>query len=195
MDLSDTIKPKSDQLNTEDLFLGPRTITVRKIVKKIEDEKQPMLVYFEGDNDKPWKPCVTIRRVLIHFWGKEGKWEGNRATIFCDPKVDFGDQKGVGGIRVSHISGIDKPSSVNVTVTRGRKKLYTVLPIADEPAFDRAGNLAKLEAAAAKGYDTLVAEWKTIKGNKALTDEWGRLKELATQADAAKSQQSEAAKD
>lgn len=145
MDLSDTIKPKSDQLNADDLFTGPRTITVRKVAKKEGDEKQPMLVYFEGDNDKPWKPCVTIRRALIHFWGKEGKWEGNRATIFCDQKVDFGDQKGVGGIRVSHISGIDKPSSVNVTVTRGRKKLYTVLPIAEEPTFDRIGNLARLE--------------------------------------------------
>jgi len=40
----------------------------------------------------------------------------------------FGGKK-VGGIRVSHLSHIDKPVTENLTVTRGRREAHTVEPL------------------------------------------------------------------
>jgi hypothetical protein len=49
LDISDTVVPKSDQLNADDLICGPRTITITGI-KKVSDTKQPVVISFDGDN-------------------------------------------------------------------------------------------------------------------------------------------------
>jgi len=198
MDISTAIIPKSDQLNADDLIVGPKTIRITRVEVRTSGE-QLVSIFFEGDNGKPWKPCKSMLRALVYVWGADSTaYVGRRLTLVLDPSVKWGG-KAVGGIRISHMSHLPNnaaSSTFMLTATKGVKMPFTVLPIAnDEVIFDRAGNLAKLESAAAKGYDSLVAEWKTIKGNKALTDEWGRLKEIATQAGASKNQQSETAKD
>jgi hypothetical protein len=40
----------------------------------------------------------------------------------------------VGGIRVSHLSHIDKPLTLALTVSKGKRAPYVVKPLADEPA-------------------------------------------------------------
>ncbi|WP_420003223.1 hypothetical protein [Arenibacterium sp. LLYu02] len=59
-----TIAAKSDQMNAEDLIGGPRTVFVTG-VKVNTSEDQPVWIHFEGDNGKPYKPCKTMRRLLI----------------------------------------------------------------------------------------------------------------------------------
>jgi hypothetical protein len=128
MDLSKTINPKSDQLNADDLVSGPRTIKIRDI-KAGTDEQQPVNIYFEGDNNKPYIPCKSMRRLLVQIWGADGsKYIGRSITLFLDPSVSFGGVK-VGGIRISHVSHITEPTEVLITVAKSKRRPYTVHPI------------------------------------------------------------------
>lgn len=124
-DLAKTIAPKSDQLNADDLIAGPRTIRITE-VRGSDDADQPIAIHFEGDDRKPYKPCKSMRRVLVHAWGADGKtYAGRLATLYCDPDVQFGGIK-VGGIRISHLSHIERDMTVPLMVTRGQRRPYTV---------------------------------------------------------------------
>src|SRR5690625_573812 len=127
MDLSHTIEPKSDQLNADDLMTGSRIITITDV--KLNDGDQPVSVRFEGDNNKPYKPCKSMRRVMISLWGKHAQdWIGQSVEIYRDPDVKFGGQA-VGGIRISRATGIDKPARLLLTVTRARRAPYEIKPL------------------------------------------------------------------
>ena len=129
-DLSTTIAPKSDQLNADDLIGGAtKTITVTK-VSLLGETDQPVAVNFQGDNGKPYKPCKSMRRVLVHVWGKDGNaYIGRSMTLYRDDKVKFGGMD-VGGIRISHMSHIDSPVTMALTATKASRKPYTVKPLA-----------------------------------------------------------------
>jgi hypothetical protein len=129
LDMSKTIAPKSDQLNADDLIAGPRTITITG-VRGSDNPDQPVSVFFEGDDGKPYKPCKSMRRVMVHCWGAEAReYVGRRATLYCDPNVVFGGVK-VGGIRISHMSHIDRPKVIPLTVTKAKRTPYEVKPLA-----------------------------------------------------------------
>jgi len=70
IDIAATCAPKSDQLNADDLIAGPRTITITAV--KLSAEDQPVSIHFQGDDGKPWKPCKSMRRVLMRAWGADG---------------------------------------------------------------------------------------------------------------------------
>lgn len=124
-DLRATIVPRSDQLNAEQLLSGPITIRVSEVRAGASDE-QPVSIHYEGENGRPYKPCKTCRKLLILAWGKDGsQWAGRSMTLYCDPAVKFGGHE-VGGIRISHLSAIDRDLSVMLTTTKGRKSAYTV---------------------------------------------------------------------
>ena len=53
-------------------------------------------------------------------------------TLYRDEKVKFGGAE-VGGIRISHMSAIDKPVTVALTVTKSVRRPYQVKPLRDEP--------------------------------------------------------------
>jgi len=130
LDLSDTIQPKSDQLNADDLLAGPLDVTVAS-VRRVADD-QPVLVHLH-ETDRPWKPCKTVRRVLVALWGADGEaWVGRRARLFNDPRVTWGGQR-VGGIRVSHLSHIDGRKVVLVSVKRGKREPVTIEPMPEAP--------------------------------------------------------------
>src|SRR3546814_10205634 len=75
-DLRDTIVPKSDQLNAEQLLGGPITITVTD-VKRGGGEEQPVVIHYEGEGGRPYKPCKSMRKVLVFAWGSDGgAWIG-----------------------------------------------------------------------------------------------------------------------
>lgn len=129
MDMMETVIPKSDQLNSDDL-IGGKTMTI-KITKASVNKRdeQPATLNFEGDNGKPYKPCKSMRRVLIEIWGKDSAaYVGKSMTLYCDPKVKFGGIE-VGGIRISHMSDLTAPRTLALTATKANKKPFTVKPL------------------------------------------------------------------
>jgi hypothetical protein len=132
--LRDTIVPKSDQLNAESLLAGPMTVTLNAVSRG--NAEQPLILHYEGDNGQPYKPCKTMRKVLIFAWGDDGhQWVGRSMTLYNDPSVMWGGVK-VGGIRISHLSHIDNDINVSITATRGKKTPITIhkLAAATKPA-------------------------------------------------------------
>ncbi|WP_308718960.1 hypothetical protein [Komagataeibacter xylinus] len=125
--MSKTIIAKSDQLNADDLLGGPRTVEIERVTEGNAD--QPVAVLYKGCNGKPYYPCKSMRRVMVHVWGSDGhSYAGKAMTLFREPNVKFGGIM-VGGIRISHMSGLQKDMPIALQVTRGSKKLYTVKPL------------------------------------------------------------------
>ncbi|AUR03159.1 hypothetical protein PhaeoP72_01174 [Phaeobacter inhibens] len=199
-----TIAAKSDQLNAEDLIGGPRTITVTG-VRVNNSEDQPVWISFEGDNGKPFKPCKTMRRLLIRVWGDDSSvYAGRAMTLYLDPEVKYGGMK-VGGIRISAMSHLDKPQSFFLTETRGRKKQHTVTPLQaqsaalpNEPTADVISEvLQDAEKAAKGGVEELTKWWNSpqVKANGSLArkivsgslpgtvDRMSAMQEIAAKAD------------
>jgi hypothetical protein len=132
VDLTDTIVPKSDQLNAEDMLTGPRTVTITE-VRRGSDE-QPVNIHLAELPGRPFRPSKTVLRILVTAWGKDSDaYTGRRLTLYRDPEVRFGGMD-VGGIRVSHMSHIKAPLKLALTVSKGRKAPYVVQPLADAPA-------------------------------------------------------------
>lgn len=125
MDMSAFVIPKSDQMNADDLISGPRTITITKVVGT-NNAEQPVAVFFEGDNGKPYKPGKSMRRVMIAAWGADAKqYVGRSMTLYCDPNVSFGGMK-VGGIRISHMSDIKGKLTLALTVTKAKRAPFVI---------------------------------------------------------------------
>jgi len=138
VDMSQTISPKSDQINSDDLIGGPRTITVTKVTGNEGNAEQPVNVFYENDGNKPFRPCKSMRRVMVKIWGPDAsKYAGRSMTIYRDPKVKWGGME-VGGIRISHMSGLEKPETMALTETRANRKPFTVQPLKVAPKVDKA---------------------------------------------------------
>ena len=150
-DLSPTITPKSDQLNAEQLLGGPLTIRVTE-VKIGATEEQPVIVHYEGENGRPYKPCKTMRKLLVFAWGKDGRrWVGRSMTLYNEPAVKFGGQE-VGGIRISHLSNIETDLNVALTSTRGKKALHTIKILSVPDAIKSAETMDALKTAFGAAY-------------------------------------------
>jgi hypothetical protein len=148
VDISDTLAPKSDQLDAVDLLGGPQTFTITKVSKG--NAEQPVNVHL-AEFPRVWRPGKSMRRVLAACWGTESsEWVGRRVTLYCDESVTFGNDV-VGGTRISHLSHIDKRKSVPLLVKRGKSATFTVEPLPDAPTQQPAPSP---EVAA------LRAEWK-----------------------------------
>src|SRR4051812_19975879 len=120
-DMRPVIVPKSDQINSDDLLAGPITITITKVDIRPGTE-QPISVFYEGDNGKPWKPGKSMARVMVTCWGPDANnYIGRSVTLFCDTTVTWGGMA-VGGIRISHLSHIDSAQTMALTATKGKKK-------------------------------------------------------------------------
>jgi len=131
MDLGATIEPKSDQLNSDDLIAGPRTIKITKVAGG-DTKEQPVSIYFEGDNGKPYKACKSMRRVLVQIWGRDGaSYIGRSLTLYRDPDVKFGGIA-VGGIRISHMSHLEKEITLVLTASKASRKPFSVKPLKAE---------------------------------------------------------------
>lgn len=180
MDLGTTIEPKSDQLNADDLILGPMTIRINN-VKGSSEPQQPISISFDGDHNKPYKPCKSMRRVLVSVWGRDGlSYIGKSMTLYRDDKVVFGGVE-VGGIRISHMSGIDDNVTMALTASKTKRKPFTVKPLRNEPntPTDPEVKAAGDEAAAGgvESYTTWLASLtpdvkETVKW---LHKEWSRV--------------------
>jgi len=193
-DLSKTILAKSDQLNADDLAT-PMTITVTE-VRAADSEDQPITIRYDGDQGKPFKPCKTVRRVLVRAWGSQGQeYVGKSMTLYNDPNVKWGG-KPVGGIRVSHLSHMDQDFTIPLTITRGQKKPVTIKRLQVQQQQQQGHDIAavvdaitKATNAATNGTEAFKAWWNTeegkairylIKDDKAEMD---KLKALAAEND------------
>lgn len=122
--LSDTILPKSDQLNADQLVGTTLTITVLKVSRVTGD--QPVAIHYEGEDGRPYKPCKTMRKILVAAWGEYASgWVGKSMTLYNDPEVMFGGVK-MGGIRISHLSHIESDLSLALNKTKGKKAIFNV---------------------------------------------------------------------
>lgn len=188
-DLRDTIIPKSDQLNADQLLGGPMTITVTDVRRGGGDE-QPVIIHYEGESGRPYKPCKSMRRVLVFAWGSDAsEWIGRSMTLYNQMDVKFGGQE-VGGIRISHLSHIERDIDLSLTTTRGKKAKNTIRRLAVEDRHAAARE--QLKRAASAGTDSLKKAWAALtQAQKAAIGPNGcpaNLKDIAAKADTAASQ-------
>lgn len=127
-DMLAVIQPKSDQINYDDFIAGQsKTIVVTGVTIKAGD--QPVTFHYQDDVGKPYKPCKSMSRVIVYCWGADAKtYVGKAMTLYGDPNVRFGGAD-VGGIRISHMSHIDKEKVMALTTTRANRKPFSVKPL------------------------------------------------------------------
>ena len=143
MDMTASIIPKSDQLNADDLISGPVTVTVESVTAG--NAEQPVDVHLVEFPGRAFRPSKSMRRVMVAAWGAEtSAYTGRRMTLYRDPSIKFGKDE-VGGIRISHMSDIDKTLKIALTVTRGKREPFVVAALADAPRAQAAPSTIPLE--------------------------------------------------
>jgi hypothetical protein len=138
MDLTQSIEPRSDQVNADDLVGGPITYTVREVITgKAESPFDFLLV----ETDRAYRPSKTMRRIIVAAWGPEASnYTGRRLTLYREPSIMFGGQK-VGGIRIGAMSHIDQRVELMLQVTRGKREKFTIEPLPDAAPMSRRDQL------------------------------------------------------
>lgn len=172
IDFTNTIKPKSDQLNADDLVTGPITVTIQSA--SYGTEEQPMVLHIDGGH-QPYKPGKSMRRVIMAIWGKMASdIAGKSLTLYCDPTIRFG-KAAVGGIRISHMSHIDKPVELMITTTRSKRSPFKVQPLVmqvqyyDDAKFS--ANLGAWTAAIESGKITPQALIERANADRPMTEQ------------------------
>jgi hypothetical protein len=162
MDISDTLAPKSDQLDAVDLLGGPRVFTITEVSKG--NAEQPVNVHL-AEFPRVWRPGKSMRRVLASCWGTDAsQWAGRRVELFCDPDVQFGG-KSVGGTRISRLSHIDGAKKIPLLVKRGQSATFVVDPLPDETPAERVAALrAEWKSADPERQAAIEAEVKALGG-------------------------------
>jgi hypothetical protein len=133
-----------------------------------------------------------MRRVLVAAWGPDGNaFIGRSMTLYLDRSVTFGGDQ-VGGIRISHLSHIDKPTVIPLTASRGKRKPYEVKPLrtpaatSSPPPVDAEELERVARDVASFGTDRLRQHWERLSADekRALKPAWEGIKSVAAQADA-----------
>ena len=95
MDLSDSIAPRSDQWNADDLIAGPVTVTIADA--KPGAAEQPVDILLVETPKRAYRPSKSMRRVIVAAWGKQSTvYAGRSLTLYRNPDITFGGEK-VGG--------------------------------------------------------------------------------------------------
>lgn len=184
IDMSRFVEAKSDQLNADDLIgttpENGRTITVTRVTGS--DGDQPIAIHYERDGGKPFKPCKTMRRVLLAIWGKyANEYVGKSMTVYRDDSVTFGGLA-VGGIRISHMSHIDKETLVVVMKTKGKKAGIKIKPLTAK-VMQHPATEAPAKTGADGWAEKFITAVKTCADAAAITDltmkQAARLAEMA----------------
>lgn len=174
MDVSDTIIAKSDQLNADDI-IEPITIKVEAVTKATVNGEKTFTVKYEGDQGRPFKPCKTVRRILIRAWGKDAsQWAGRSMQLFTDPTVRWAG-KPVGGIRIKALSHISGKMEIVLAEAKGMKKPHIIMPLATNtptqgapaaanppPKQERDPNLPKIRLLKADGSEIEFVDFQTM---------------------------------
>ena len=193
-DLDKALSAKSDHVTADDLLGTSITAKITGVKINLKSDRK-ITVSYEGDDGKPFKPCVTMGRLMRALWGVDSKWAGNSFTLYRDPSAPWGGAE-VGGVRISHATGIDKPTKYVMAESKHKKKAITVLPlfldsnVTDEPEIDITPQLQLARDAAKKGTVAFKLWWKDTPecrdAAKTIMDE---LKKTASDFDAANDEQ------
>ena len=172
MNLTESIAPKSDQINADDLMSGPITVTIKEVRKG--SAEQPVDVILEEYPGRCYRPSKSMRRVMVAAWGVEASdYTGHKLTLFRNPEIAFGGMK-LGGVEIAAMSHVSKPITIALTTTRSKRKNFTVavLPDAPTPPRDESGRDWLTEIAAVTTTDALTALYKEARETPgAYTDE------------------------
>jgi hypothetical protein len=190
-DMTSVIVPKSDQINADDLMAGPLTISITEVEIRPGTE-QPVSIHYGGDGGRPWKPCKSMSRVLVAAWGPDARnYVGRSVTLYRDPTVKWGGME-VGGIRVSHLSHIERDMVLALTATKGSRKPHRVrvLEVAvpgKAKAEDKAATVARdlvgrIRSADLDGLKAITGDETVVKQRAWLAD---KRPELAREVDEA----------
>ena len=181
LDITDTLAPKSDQINADD-FIGRTAVVTVAGVERIAGE-QPLAVHLHEFPGRPWKPGKTVRRILAAAWGTDAaQWAGRRMELFTDAEVTFGKVK-VGGIRISRMSHLDKPLSLALTATRGKKQTHRIEPLPDNtPSHEVQPDWQALITEAGDDVAALRAMWTDAQSRGASEAILNDIKNAATTA-------------
>lgn len=157
VDISQTIQANSQQINADDLTAGPRTVEITNV--EAGTSEQPVFLHVAEFPGRTYRPGKSMRRVLVTAWGAEASlYIGRSLTLFNDPTIRFGKDV-TGGIRISHMSHIDKPLSIALTVTRGKRAPFTVQPLpTTQPTPDPTPHLDAIRTA--DTIDALKQAWQ-----------------------------------
>jgi hypothetical protein len=131
MDLTESIQPRSDQVNADDLIGGPQTFTIREVRQGAAEQPFDFMLV---ETERAYRPSKTMRRLIVAAWGSDaGAYTGRRLTLYREPSIRFGKDV-VGGIRISHMSHIAKRIEEKFQTTRGKRETFAVDPLPDAPA-------------------------------------------------------------
>lgn len=181
MDLSDSIAPRSDQWNADDLIAGPVTVTIADA--KPGAAEQPVDILLVETPKRAYRPSKSMRRVIVAAWGKQSTvYAGRSLTLYRNPDITFGGEK-VGGIEISHMSHIDKPVTLALTRSRGKRTPFTVQPLREAPARDWQAEADDL--AAVVRVDALYALHAEAKASGATPDDLAHIIKRGREAKAA----------
>ena len=127
-DMSPAIEPKVDQLTADHLLGGPITICIED-VQISPGAEQPVSIAYVGGDGLPWRPSKGMSRCLVAAWGPDAKaYVGRSVALYRDPKVKWGGLE-VGGIRISHLSHIERDLVLALTEKKGSKKPFIIKPL------------------------------------------------------------------
>jgi hypothetical protein len=125
LDVSSTILSKSDQLNASDLIGNEMILTVSG-VHLVSSPDQPMIINYIDDDGRPYKPCKSMRRVLVGLWGKDAsQWIGRSVGVYNEPSVKWAGKE-EGGVRIKSMSHIEKNKSVTTSESKHKKTTYLI---------------------------------------------------------------------
>lgn len=186
-DMAVVIMPRSDQINADDLIAGEMTIEITNVTVQGGTE-QPVSMSFKGSG-KVYRPCKSMSRVIVAAWGADSKaYVGRSMTLYRDPTVKWGGMA-VGGIRISHMSHIEKDMVLMLTMTKQNRAPHKVKPLAvsQPPAQpDPSQAQASARAAASQGKDAFTAWWNSDEGKasrQAVSPIMDELKRIAADAE------------
>ena len=146
MDMTASIEARSDQINAVDLT-EPRTYTIEKVT--VGKATHPFDFHLVESPGKAYRPNLGMRRVIVAGWGpKTEVYHGRRLTLFNEPTVIYAGAE-IGGIRVSHMSHLDKPLKTSLAINQKKKVPYTVQPLIEAAPTPAAAHEPTAEEVAA----------------------------------------------
>ena len=155
MDIASTLVGNSDQLDNVDLLAGPRDFTITGVTAGTGE--QPLNIAL-AEFPRPWRPGLTMRRVLAGLWGTDASdYVGRRVRLFRDESVTFGPTN-PGGTRISHASHLDTAVTLTLPTSRGKFGKFTVEPLTEAAPASTAPTPA--DVAATSDRDVLKAMWQ-----------------------------------
>jgi hypothetical protein len=172
--MTPVITPKSDQINAEDFLAGPKSYTIAEVEIRPGAE-QPVSIRLVGE-DRVWRPCKSMSRCLVAAWGPDASvYAGHGLTLYRDPKVKWGGLE-VGGIRISHLSHIERDMLLQLTATKGKRSPHVIKPLQAPQAAPTADDPAQKWASA---YVTKLASFDTLdRLNEFANEKAARLADL-----------------